>query len=44
MVDVKALSHEPLGDQMRLGRNLQNPIVLMENTTHKERGGQYRAL
>jgi hypothetical protein len=34
MVDVKVLPHESLGDQMRLGRNLQNPVVLMENTTH----------
>jgi hypothetical protein len=34
MVDVKVLSYESLGDQMRLGRNLQNPVVLMENTTH----------
>jgi hypothetical protein len=34
---MKLLSYESLGDQMRVGRNLQNPIVLMENTTHKEK-------
>jgi hypothetical protein len=37
MVDIKLFPYESLGDQLLLGRDLQNTIDLMENTTHKEK-------